>query len=91
MAPRAKTLPLDRELTENPMLLRRHLLELGEIDADLVLDLTALHEMGAASLGVIADYVRSHRRRGWECTYVVGDSALYRLLTLTETPVIMRA
>lgn len=90
MAPRAKTIHLDGELAENAILLRRHLLELGEVEADLVLDLTALREMGAGSLGVIAGYVRSHRRRGWECTYVVGDPMLYRVLTLTEAPVIMR-
>ena len=90
MAPRAKILLLDERLAENAILLRRHLLDLGEIDADLVLDLTALNHMGAASLGVIAGYVRSHRRRGWECTYVVGDPSLYRLLTMTEAPVIMR-
>ena len=90
MAPRATTLRFDRDLTENAILLRRHLLELGEIEDDLMLDLTALREMGAAALGVIAGYARSHRRRGWQCTYVVGDPRLFRLLTLSETPVILR-
>ena len=90
MASAAKTLRIDRELSQNAMMLRRHLLETCDVDAELTLDLTDLGDMSVASLGVIAGFARSHRRRGWDCTLVVRDPMLYDLLSMTEAAVIMR-